>query len=190
MTTSLDLLDLVYAALLGPDAQSDPAAFATSAADRVKRPGDLPTQGDQYPLFKLRIVAENRRSLGKGEVQFQTSTTIRVVGEVSAPAAIGDVAASTAEPQLWALKRQAEVAIINSYPLFRIVEQLASMNTQFAFTGDQATHLAGIQSDYTFEFYEGQEDFADIEAESLEQIHGEDINHPPVGFTTDLPQPE
>ncbi len=188
MTTSADLLDLVEAALLGPNAASEPAVYATSAADRVKRPGDLPTQADQYPILKLRVVSESRQSLGRGDVQFDTTVTIRVVGEVSAPAAIGDVSTSTAEARLWALKREYEMAIINSYPLFRVVQELAGVNTQLAFCGEQATHLAGIQSDFAFEIYEGADDFAPIETVALTDVTAQDRNHPPTGFTADLPQ--
>ncbi len=188
MTTSADLLDLIEAAVLGPSAGAQPPVFATVAGDRVKRPGDLPTQNDQYPILKLRIVSESRQSLGKGSVQFQTTATIRVVGEVSAPAAIGDVAASTAESQLWALKRQYEIAIINSYPLFRVVEQLEGVQTQLAFAADQSTHLAGIQSDFAFQFFEDEDDFAPIASDALTEVTAEDRQHPPSGFTANLPQ--
>lgn len=183
--TSDDLLELVKEALLG----ADDTGFPTDAGDRVRGPGDLPTQSDDYPLLKVRLVSENRQSLGRDTVIFQTMATVRVIGEVSAPATLGDVSTSSAEPQLWRLKRQVEIAVINSYPLFRQIQQLASIASQLAFSGDQGQHLAGMQSDFAFEFIEGGDDFAPIAADDLEEAHAEIENYPETpGFTTPLPQ--
>lgn len=155
MTTSSDLLDLVAAALV--------ADGATSAAGHIYRPADWPTQNDQYPNLKLKVVRESKQSLGRGGgPQFLVTTTIRIIGEVSAPAATGDAGAVAAEAALWQLQREVEVAVIGSYPLEQRVQQIASVDSQLAYNADGETHLAGIQIDLTFEFYQGPEDFAPI----------------------------
>jgi hypothetical protein len=189
MTTTLDLQELMVEALLKAGTDADQPPYPTDAEDRIFRPGDLPAQPGQFPLFKLRIPREQRQSLGRGSVQFLTLGTVRVIGEVSEPADVTDPGTiSAAEASLWALKRQAEVAIINSYPLFSLVQQLASIDAQFAYSSDAETHLAGIQIDFTFEFYEGAEDFAPLPTDPLEEIEIEDESHPAAGITIILPQ--
>jgi len=174
---SEQLLDLVHAALT--------AEGATDAGDRVQRPGDLPTQLSQYPVLKLRLIGEDRQSLGRGGIHFLTTATIRVVGEVSEPAALDDPNISAAEASLWALKRQVERAIVNSYPLFRVVQQLAFVKTQLAFAAG-AQHLAGIQSDYGFEFHEGAESFAPVLTNALTEVDAVDPLHPSLRIRAPL----
>lgn len=172
MTTAADIVDLVEAALRTP--------AATEAGDSVFRPGDWPAQPDSYPLLKLRIVSENKQSITRsGSVQFTTTLTLRIIGEVSAPVSLEDPAgASVAEAALLRLSRQVEVAVIGSYPLELQIQQISSVSTQFAFNGETATHLAGIQKDLTIEFYEGAEDFA--------QPHTDDLTRLTLGDHLDL----
>ncbi|MGI4764566.1 MAG: hypothetical protein ACRYGP_05815 [Janthinobacterium lividum] len=181
MTTSADVLALVSSALL---TKRDDDTYPTPAEDRVKRPGDLPTQSEEYPILKLRLVSETRQATGRGSIGFTTTATIRVVGEVSAQADLGGPDNSDIEAQLWALKRASEIAIINSYPLFGVVSQLSSVQSQLSFTA-QATHLAGIQADFAFEFWEDGDDFAPIAATV---VTGFDVHLPAgPGFSTSPP---
>ncbi len=54
---SLDYLQLVKSII---------AAAGTSAGENVFGPGDWPTQEDQYPIIRLRLVHEGRISVGRG----------------------------------------------------------------------------------------------------------------------------
>lgn len=162
MTTSADVLDFVYQAIL---------TGGTDAESRVYKPGDWPTQNDQYPITKMRLIAESRRSLGvSGPAEFLTTATLRLMTEVSAPATIDDAGATGAESQLWAIKGQNDAAVVNSYPLTEQVQQIAAMRSQLAFNSEGATHLAGIQTDIDIEFYEGPEDFAPVATADLDQL--------------------
>lgn len=164
MTTSQDLLGLTKAALTTAVTVDGTQVYATDAADRVYVPGDWPTQGDQYPILKVRLVSENKSSLGRAGINFTTVATIRVIAEVSAPAQLDNLGATAAEAQVWRLVRQVEVALINSYPLTALLQQFPSISTQLSFTSEAATHLAGAQIDVGMEFYQGAEDFAPIDA--------------------------
>lgn len=152
-TSSLDLLAMIQTALV---------AGNTDLGPRIFRPGDWPTQIGQYPIGKLRLVGEDRESLGHGAtVEFLTVATIRLMIECSEPAALDDTGASNAEAALWRVKQQAEVAIIGSYPLELNIQRFVSIKSQLAYT-TAATHLAGVQMDIAIEFYEGPESFAPI----------------------------
>lgn len=187
MTTSGDLLDLVYTALLGPVATASPPVYATDAEGRILRPSDWPTQAGQYPTLKLRVPRETKQSLGRGgPPQFTVVTTIRILGEVSEPASVGDGGALAAEAALWRLQRQVEVAVINSYPLEAQIQQVASVDSRLSYNSDAETHLAGIQIDVALEYYQGPEDFAPIDADDLTELRTALTDHPPAGFTADL----
>lgn len=189
MITSLDVLDLLYAAILGPDMLATPPIFATAAFGRVYKPGDWPTQPGQYPIVKLRLIGEDRQSIARsGAAEFTTTATVRIIGAVSAPAQFDDAGATAAETLLWQLKRQIEVAIVNSYPLASVIQQIASMRSQLAFNSEGATHLAGIQTDVAVEFYEGAESFAPVLADALETATVAATRYPPFGLAAALAQ--
>lgn len=177
MTTAAALFDLIAAVF----DQREDQTWPTIAEGRVDRPGVLPTQPDDYPRLKLRLIGETKLGDGRGSIGFTTTPVIRILGEVSAPVSVDDVRVSDIESQLWAFKAQIERAIINSYPLFEQVQQLVSVQTQFAFDA-QATMLAGIQSDFTFEIYESAEDFAPLVTEPLTEIVTTDPLHPGVNW--------
>ncbi|WP_395391487.1 hypothetical protein WBP07_12685 [Novosphingobium sp. BL-8A] len=178
MTTSLDLLDLVQSAI---------AAAGTDAGDRVYRPGDWPSQEATIPQIKLRLLSENRASISRsGAPQFTTTATIRAFLEVQAPASEDDVGAGIAEAAAWKLKRQVEVAVVNSYPLTQQIQQIASIRAQFAFNSEGAMHLAMVVLDLDLEFYEGPDNFAPIQADDLEEISLTATNYPPVTLTAGL----
>lgn len=179
MTTSADLLNLVVAALRAPG--------ASDAGDQVFEPGDWPTQNDQYPRLKARVVREYKQSLGRGGgPAFIVTTTLRVLGEVSAPAQFEDAGAAAAQAALWRLQRQVEVAVIGSEPLTSAIQQIASVDSQLAYSADGETHLAGIQTDIALEFYQGPEDFAPIAATDLQEVAAAWPAYSPTGFIADL----
>lgn len=189
MTTSDQLLDLVGQALLGPAAGAQPPVYATDGQDRVFRPGDWPAQPDQYPIWKLRVVRESKQSIARsGAPEFIVTTTVRAIGEVSAPADVDDAGAGAAEASLWRLKAQGEAAIINSYPLTASIQQIASVESQLAYTSQSETHLAGVQIDLALEFFQGPEDFAPIESDPLTDLTVDAVNYPPAGLDIPLPQ--
>lgn len=117
---------------------------------------------------------------------FTTTATIRILAEISEPAQIDNGGATAAEQALWTLKRQIDVAFINSYPLAQIIQQIASMQSQLAFNSESATHLAGIQTDAAIEFYEGPEDFAPPPVGDLLEVDLTASEYPPVGFVSDF----
>lgn len=179
MTTSGDLLDLVVAALQAPD--------ATDAGELVFPPGDWPTQDGQYPNLKIRVIRETKQSLGRsGPPEFTVTTIVRVTGEVSAPAEVRDGGATAAEVALRKLGGQVEVAVIGSYPLGMLIQQFASVDSQFSYNSEAETHLAGIQIDLALEWYQGPESFAPVDADDLNDIALDATRYPPAGFRADL----
>jgi hypothetical protein len=178
VTSSLDLLNDVVAAI---------ADASTDAEDRVYAPGDWPSQSDQYPIIKARLMGEDRQAAGRGgPSQFTTVATVRLVGEVSELADVNDAGAPIAEAALWQLKRQIDVAVINSMPLNTVCNVL-SMRSQLAFNSDAATHLAGVQIDLALEFFEGPEDFAQPATVDVTEVHADVSGFAPVGFTNAFP---
>jgi len=170
--TSPAIFGLVLAAL-GPSA---PDVYPTDAGDRVYAPGDWPTQPGQYPIIKARLIGEQRVSGARGNLQFTTTAAIRLIAEVSEAASIEDLGRTQIEAKLWRIKRQVEVAVMNSAELWRSIQQITTMRAQFAFDAEGATHLAGIQLDLDVEFFESGEDFDPPDGEPIELIAGHDTN--------------
>lgn len=180
MTTSQDLLLLVTAGI---------AAGNTDAEDRVYHPGDVPAQSARLPLIKARIIRETRVSIsGSTAPEFTTTAVIAILGQVSEPAQVENGGATEAEAKLWALKRQIEIAVVNTYPLMRLIQNIPSIDSYLEYTSQSATHLAGIRVEISLEFYEGPENFAPIAADDIASI-GIGINTlPPTGIEVDLQQ--
>jgi len=179
MTTSIDLLQLVYDAILQAN---------TAAGTNVYKPGDWPTQDGQYPIIKLRLVHEQRTSLGRGgAIQFTSVATVRISAEVSGLATVDDAGAMAVEGAVWALKREIEVAVVNSSPLTQSIQNIPTMTSQLAFNSDAATHVAGVQIDLSLEFYEGPENFAPVASDDLTEVTIANPNLPPTGLSVDLP---
>lgn len=179
MTTSLDLLDLSHAAVI---------AANTMAGDNIFRPGDWPTQPGQYPIGKMRLVKEDRISQGRsGPQSFTTTAHIQMSLAVSEPAQLDDAGATAAEAKLWAFKREVEIAIVNSMPLATAIQQISMMRSQLQFLGQGGEHLAGVQMDIAFEYYEGPENFAPVDADDIEEFDVTASSFPPFGMNITLP---
>ncbi|WP_242183090.1 hypothetical protein [Sphingomonas sp. CARO-RG-8B-R24-01] len=183
MTTSQDLLCLTVAALKG-----DEVVAPTDARDRVFSPGDWPTQSDQYPLLKVRLLSETKQSLGKGGIMFRVTATIRILAEVSEPVQFENAGATAAEIAIWRLVRQCECGVINSYPLTGLLQEFPSIRTELASSSESATHLAGAQIDIDMEFIQDANDFAPLPVSDLTEIEFDDTAHPGAGLTVPLSQ--
>ena len=178
MTTSQDLLGAAYDAM---------APVAVAAGAILLTPATLPNQlGTRY--WKLRLVGEQKQSQGKGGIYFTVTATIRATLELSQPVQSNGEGATAAEVELWQHVRLVECALINSYPLFSLIQEMPSVRSQLAFNSDGATHLAGAQMDIELEFVQDANDFAPLDLADLLSIDASDPDHPGAGVTVTLPQ--
>ncbi|WCT78667.1 hypothetical protein [Novosphingobium humi] len=154
---------------------------ATDAGARVFQPADWPTVRGQMPIIKLRILRERRQSQGRsGPPQYTTTALIRVIGEVEAYASEDNAGAAAAEAACWLLKRQIEVAIVNSHDLFMRIQQIASIDSGLVISAEGATHIAAIVMDFVIEFFEDADSFAPIAADDMAEVDLTAANHPPL----------
>lgn len=166
--TTASQVALFVAALTIQDVDGN---YPTNAKRRVYAPRDWPSWDKIYPALFLSAPLERKEGLGRNTApQFFTTSTIRISGRVSEPAAIGDVNAGLAEAELWILQRQYEIAVINAVSIMPHVQQIKSVTTRLAYSSEGATHLAGIMTDIEVEFYQGAEDFAPVPATPIETI--------------------
>lgn len=172
--TSHDLLQILKAVLIG----------ATDAENRVFAPGDWPVPSGSMPAIKLRILREARQSMSRsGAPQFTTIATIRAHGEVEAMAEEDGQGAAQAEAAAWALKRQIEIAIVGSYPLYARIQQIASIDTQILRNSESQMHVAAAIMDFGIEFYEGPENFAGLDTADLDEVDLTVSTYSPVTAT-------
>lgn len=173
MTTSLDIADAIFLAIR--DA-------GTQLGERVFKPGDWPSQPDQWPLARVRLAREERQSAGRGGPdQFTTTAWVMVTIEASAYALEDNQGAAEAEAQLWTIKREIDAAILNNPAIGAIISQFVSIRSSLIYSSESATHLAGLQIDLGAEFFEGGDGFGVPAADAIDTIEVSAPDYPGLG---------
>jgi hypothetical protein len=164
MPTELGLQKLVAAALMG----------ATAAGNRVYTPGDWATFDWQYPALLVRVVGDEKTSLGPNAPQFDTISTVRVECRVEAkerPNAPIGAAGLAAESNAWILKRQVERRLVNNPTIMPVIEQFKFIRTPPSeFTAEGAGHVAVVMTDYGIAYYQGADHFYDGGIVEIDEI--------------------
>lgn len=175
--TEAELLDLAHSALLD----------ATDAGARVFRPGDWPAQDVALPALKLRMPMIDKVSQGRASIGFTATASLRIIGQVTAPADEDEPGDGAAEAALMALARQVEVAVINSQPLTAALQQFPFIRTRLDYAAAGEKHVAVFNMDIGLEYYQGPDDFAPIATDDIEEAEVT-IPDPPAGGTITIAQ--
>ncbi|CAI1642202.1 MULTISPECIES: ATP-binding protein [Serratia] len=143
----------------------------TDAGDRVYSPRDWPTTADMYPVILVQTPIDVKSSLGRNVPQFNTVTTVRLTGRLQElDDAAKDNGAEKAEEALEELREQIERAVINSYELTRKIQQFLQVRSAIGIDADGEGHTAQLLMDLDIEYYQGPEEFYEIDTEPLEGI--------------------
>lgn len=103
--------------------------------------------------------------------------------QVTGLASVNDGGAAAIEDQLWALSREVEIAVIGSYPLQFVVQEWAAVRSTLAFSSEGEKHLAGIQIEIDLVTFQGPDQFAQIEADDIDDAEVTASNYSPTGAT-------
>lgn len=173
-TLTADVLVAVAKALGDPD--PDTGEFPTVAGASVYLPRDWPVQQTQVPILKIGLPTDDKESLGKSGIKFNTTTSIEVIGEVSAAAEDSDAGAGKVLTALLLFQREIELAVIGDPLLFGgdsagLIEQLQSVHTKYAQTAEGALHRGAVSVTFNFTFYQGEEAFQQPKLTPVERWH-------------------
>jgi len=161
MTQSADLRTAAQAQLIGK----------TDAGSNVFSPLDRPTWSGNYPVLFLSTPEENKESLGpNGAPQFEVTMTLRVVGRVQVNQAKADAGAALAMAALERLQQQIEQTLINNPAIMGLIEEYPFVRCGNTVTGEGETHLGELTMDIGLKFYQGPEDFYQIQTTPLEEV--------------------
>jgi hypothetical protein len=160
-TTAETLQDLIVAAVKGK----------TVAGDNIFTPRDWPARADLYPMLKVSSPTERKQSLGPNGPQFMTSVTIRLTGTLTAKPQKNNAGAGAALAALAIWQRQIEVTVINDYQLFRVIQEMESVDVVSNVSQQGETHIGELTMDFVMKFPQGPEDFAPPEFGSLRELH-------------------
>jgi hypothetical protein len=161
MTQSADLRAAAKAQLIGK----------TDAGSNVYSPLDRPTWSGNYPVLFLSTPEENKESLGpNGAPQFEVTMTLRVVARVQQNQQKDDAGAAAAMAALESLQQQIEVALINNPAIMGLIEEYPFVRATNTITGEGESQLGELVMDIGLKFYQGPEDFYQIQTEELEEI--------------------
>lgn len=143
----------------------------TDAADRVYSPRDWPTTADMYPVLLVQTPIDVKNSLGRNVPQFNTVTTVRITGRLQElDDEAEDNGAEKAEEALEQLREQVERAVINSYELTRKIQQFLQVRSTIDVDAGGEGHTAQLLMELDIEYYQGPEEFYEIDASPLEGI--------------------
>ncbi|WP_447874641.1 ATP-binding protein [Serratia fonticola] len=143
----------------------------TDASDRVYSPRDWPTTADMYPVILVQTPIDVKNSLGRNVPQFTTVTTVRITGRLQElDDEAEDNGAEKAEEALEQLREQVERAVINSYELTRKIQQFLQVRSTIGVDAGGEGHTAQLLMELDIEYYQGPEEFYEIDAEPLEEI--------------------
>lgn len=143
----------------------------TDAGDRVFSPRDWPTTADMYPVILVQTPIDVKNSLGRNVPQFNTVTTVRITGRLQElDDEAEDNGAEKAEEALEQLREQIERAVINSYELTRKIQQFFQVRSTIGVDADGEGHTAQLLMELDIEYYQGPEEFYEIDTEPLEGI--------------------
>ncbi len=143
----------------------------TDAADRVYSPRDWPTTADMYPVLLVQTPIDVKNSLGRNVPQFNTVTTVRITGRLQElDDEAEDNGAEKAEEALEQLREQVERAVINSYELTRKIQQFLQVRSTIDVDASGEGHTAQLLMELDIEYYQGPEEFYEIDASPLEGI--------------------
>ncbi|WP_168393463.1 ATP-binding protein [Erwinia amylovora] len=141
----------------------------TDAQDRVYSPRDWPTSEDIYPVILVQTPIDVKNSLGRNVPQFTTVTTVRITGRLQElDEENADNGAIKAESALERLREQIERAVINSYHLTRQIQQFLQVRSTIDISAAGEGHTAQLLMELDIEYYQGPEEFYEIDAFPLE----------------------
>lgn len=143
----------------------------TDAGDRVFSPRDWPTTSEQYPAILVQTPIDVKNSLGRNVPQFTTVTTVRITGRLQEfDDEQEDNGAEKAEEALEQLREQVERAVINCYELTRKIQQFRQVRSTIDVDAGGEGHTAQLLMELDIEYYQGPEEFFEIESEPLEGV--------------------
>jgi len=159
MTVSADLFALAVTALTG----------STNAGTQVFSTLDWPTWDGTYPCMYIHPPVEDKESLGRaGAAQFTVVATLTVESRFQCPAgplsSPFDSGAATVESALSIMAGQIERALINSPSLTALVSQFPFIRTRMNLSAEGEQHLGNLITEIGLEFYQGPEDFYQMES--------------------------
>lgn len=140
-------------------------AAGTLAADRVYSPRDWPVTANVMPALLVDDTAERSQSRGNaGFPAFHTTATISVGGKVEG------ATVEEAKALLATLRGQIKTAVLSSYTLVGMVEQISAVTTQSAISAEARKHVGELQIDFDFLYPE------DFEPTITDTLEGMDIH--------------
>lgn len=141
----------------------------TDAGDRIYSPRNWPTTADMYPVILVQTPIDIKNSLGRNVPQFNTVTTVRITGRLQElDDEAEDNGAEKAEEALEQLREQVERAVINSYELTLKTQQILQVRSTIDVDAGGEGHTAQLLMELDIEYYQGPEEFYEIETEPLE----------------------
>ena len=162
MTTTSELRQITAEAL----------KVGTTAGSNVFAARTWPTWSGSYPIIWIHSPAEEKESLGRqGGPQFTVTATIRISARVQLKALPKNAAAAAMILALEEIQRQIERALINFPPLMSRLQQFPFIRSEMVESDDGDQNIGELVMDVGMEFYQGPEEFYQIQTDPLHELN-------------------
>lgn len=133
------------------------AMLALSKLDGVSidSPGDWDTPSNKLPAVKIRTGGETKVPLTRGPMDFTTTVVLEVKMAVEA------ATAEAAQDDLEVLGARVEDALYSDVSLVALLQQVANVTTQAAYSSDGLKHIASLDMAISLESFEAFEPHAE-----------------------------
>lgn len=150
--------------------------WPTVAQERVYYPRDWPIEEIDIPILKIGVPTEQKVGLGKSGIQFETTCSLTVYGEVSANGESDDQAANKVMTALGMFQREIELTVIGDPVLFGgaqpgLIENLQAVTTKYETTAKGSKARGAFAMTFEFNFYQGTEDFRQPPTYDIARFH-------------------
>ena len=123
-------------------------ASVGSICNTVSSPGIWPIPVELLPALLINVPNESKISLGRNVVEFNTSASILIQGQVTASTP------EAAQDAIELLAYQVENAVFENYSVNLMIQQFTSVQTETDITSDGKQPLAGFRMTIVAEMFE------------------------------------
>ncbi len=114
----------------------------------LESPGQWPTPEEKLPAILMRAPRSSKESKARAQPQFDTTVTVDIEARLKGKSQ------EDAQDQIEALEDAIENALLKSYWLVKIVQQVSSIESETEINVDGKPYLAGLKMSLSFECYE------------------------------------
>lgn len=128
-------------------------AYGTLAKNNVVELGDWPSQPDSLPQIYVYDGHSSAQSIARAQPNFTTTSYIMADCRLDAETL------ADARRACDTIEAQVKQAVLTNFDIIRLLQQVASVQTQKKITTDSGKHVGSVQIEFAMEYFQSQEEY-------------------------------